>query len=143
MGIFQKGKIMANRFYDGNNTGRKRRKCYYAFSKEYPGMGSENRRNGIGDEFSFKTVAKKILIVLLIIFCFVLSYFVVYTVISISREEVEGLDGIGMTTNAENITQSDTDMLEEYLNQQNSQTTTQQDESDIQQENLTQSDISE
>lgn len=134
---------MADRFYENNNTGRKRRKCYYSFSKEYPGMSSNNRRNGTVDEFSFKNIAKKILIVLLIVFCFVLSYFVVYTVISISHEEVEGLDGIEMTTNAENITQSDTDILEEYLNEENSQTTTQQDETttDIQQEDLTQSDI--
>lgn len=105
---------MSDRFEDNNLNATRRRKCFYDFSKDYPGTRyDKNKRSSLTDELDGKRIIiKRVLAVLAVIFCFLLTYFVVYTVIGISHESVDGLDEIGVSSAAETYTVADEDIVD-------------------------------
>lgn len=83
----------------------KRKKCYYEFSKDYPGTRyDKNKHSSTGEALEARRRLRKIFTALLFVLVFVLSYFVVYTVIKLSHEPVAGLDDIGKTTKPVEVT---------------------------------------
>lgn len=104
---------MSDKFEDSRSNSTKRRKCFYDFSKDYPGTRyDKSKRSSTTNELDGKRIFfKKILAVLAVILSFVLAYFVVYTVIGISHENVDGLDSVGATTVAEEYSVSDEDII--------------------------------
>lgn len=104
---------MSDRFDDNNLNRTRRRKCFYDFSKDYPGTRyDKNKRSSTTDELDGKRfIIRKVLISLLIIFCFLLAYFVVYTVIGISHEKIAKSDNLAATTVEETYTVSDEDII--------------------------------
>lgn len=104
---------MSDSYEDNNVNKTNRRRCFYDFSKDYPGTRyDKNRRSSTTDELDGKRIIlKRVIAVLAIIIVFVVSYFVVYTVIGISHEDVDGLDALGATSVAETYSVTDEDLI--------------------------------
>lgn len=104
---------MSNKLEDNNSNNLRRRRCFYDFSKDYPGTRyDKNKRSSTTDELDGKrAIIRNVLAALAIILSFALAYLVVYTAIGISREEVAGLDEIGATAAEETYTASDEDII--------------------------------
>ena len=104
---------MSNKLEDNNSNNLRRRRCFYDFSKDYPGTRyDKNKRSSTTDELDGKrAIIRNVLAALAVILSFALAYLVVYTAIGISREEVAGLDEIGATAAEETYTASDEDII--------------------------------
>lgn len=104
---------MSNKLEDNNSNNLRRRRCFYDFSKDYPGTRyDKNKRSSTTDVLDGKrAIIRNVLAALAIILSFALAYLVVYTAIGISREEVEGLDEIGATAAEGTYTASDEDII--------------------------------
>lgn len=104
---------MSNKLEDNNSNNLRRRRCFYDFSKDYPGTRyDKNKRSSTTDELDGKrAIIRNVLAALAIILSFALAYLVVYTAIGISREEVAGLDEIGATAAEGTYTASDEDII--------------------------------
>jgi len=99
---------MADEFDRLSGKKGKRRKSYYDFSKNYPGTRyDKNKRSSTSDALDNRKKYRTALSVVLIVLLFVAVYFVVYTAMEISHTPVAGLDDIGVTQPAEEITYSD------------------------------------
>lgn len=98
----------------GDSGKRTRRRCYYDFSKNYPGSRyDKNKRSSTDDDLDSKRIVlKKALFSLAVISCFIFAYLVVFTIISISHEPAEGLDDIGVTSAHVNTSVSDEELLQ-------------------------------
>ena len=108
------GVNMSDNFENKNSNRIKRRRCFYDFSKDYPGTRyDKSKRSSTTDELDSKRIIiKNVLAALAIILSFVLSYIIVYTVIGISHEDVDGLDAVGATVAEETYSVSDEDIIE-------------------------------
>lgn len=105
---------MSDKFEENSMKTLRRRKCFYDFSKDYPGTRyDKSKRSSTTYELDGKRIfLRRFLIVLAVLLCFLLSYFVVFTVIGISHESVEGLDSVGATTVSETYTVTDGDIID-------------------------------
>ena len=108
---------MADGFEIKNNL--RRRRCYYKFSKDYPGSRyDKNKKRSTSDELDTKRyIIKKTGFALLLVFLFLLTYFIVYTIIGISHEEIEGFDEIGkpIASVTENLQKEDLSKMTDDL----------------------------
>lgn len=106
---------MAEKFEGYGDHKTKRRRCYYEFSKDYPGTRyDKNKRSSTNEELDSRVKVRKALAVVAVIAVFLLAFLVTSVMLKISKKPVDGLENVGATNPTVELT-TDANAIADFI----------------------------